>query len=148
MKYFGLGVLIISLVLVSVALATNNKLNWLTQILSPGASTAGQVAGITAAGNTAFFKIGANLSVDPTTGVLSASGSTPFTFHAAEILTGVPNGTLTTFTLPFTPNGKVVIDINGQLLDPSQFSVTGTNVTFTVAPVATDNLHATGISIP
>lgn len=147
MKYFILG---ICFALTGILLlGATNRINWLTQVLSPGNSISGQIAGVDNVGAMKYFKIGTNLSIDAS-GNLNAAGASPFsfTFHAAEVLTGIPNGTVTTFTVPFIPTGKVLIDVNGQNLDPSQFTQNGSSITFTVAPLASDNLHATGVSIP
>lgn len=138
MKTFLMFLAVFTLALVGGALGASNKINWITQILNGPASS---LAATDATGATTFLQLGTNLSV--VAGKLNASASAPVNLANAVKLPGVPNGTLTTFTLTNTPTSQVSIDVNGLTLDPSQFTVAGSVVTFAVAPLATDNLQAT-----
>jgi hypothetical protein len=68
-------------------------------------------------------------------------------YVAAETLTGVPNGVLTAFTILATPvAGTVKVYINGILQKPTtDYSISGTTITFTSAPLLGDWLSATYI---
>ena len=137
MKHLGFGIAVFLLALVGGSMGASNKLNWLTQVLSPGASASGQVAGVSAAGNTAFFKLGTNLSVDGSGNLNAASANVNF----ANAINVTAIGS--TITLPNTPKSTVSIAMNGQILDSTQFTVSGVTVTLAVAPLATDNFQAT-----
>ena len=114
--------------------ATTNKFNWLTQVLGGGTTATGLVAVTNPNGTTAW--------VAPGTGIL-ATPPPVINFANAVNVPGTPNGTITAFTLAQTPKSAVSIMINGQVLDPSNFTVSGAVVTFLTAPIATDNLQAT-----
>ena len=71
----------------------------------------------------------------------------PANWVANETPGGTPNGVLTSFTLANTPNTNVTNPLmlyqNGQLLDPADdYSRSGTTITMTAPPAATDKLRA------
>lgn len=140
MKQFTLGIIIGAALFVLVA-ATSNHINFITQVFSPGTSANGRIAGVQANGNNAWLNVGSNLSIDASGNLNAAAQS--INFAAGVNLTPAPNGILTAFTLPSLPKGNVTAYVNGQMLDPSQFSVSGTTITFLVPPIQTDNLQAT-----
>ena len=74
-------------------------------------------------------------------GVVAGGGSTSF---VRETPAGTLNGSNTTFTLSNTPtSGSLIVYLNGVEQDQTRWcSVSGTTITFVVAPKSTDNLIA------
>ena len=143
MKSIVLAVIIIALAVAGVLLGASNKIN-IGQILGPGASQNGFVLGVTPGGQLTFLGLGTGLSISGTT--LNASGSTT-NFADYIAVPGTPNGTLTAFTLANAPSPATSLGVfkNGQLLQSgtgNDYTLAGAVVTFTVAPIATDNLQA------
>lgn len=54
--------------------------------------------------------------------------------------TGTPNSSLSSFGLPYQPAGDVVVFINGLAVAETGYSITGTNLTFTFAPLSGDSI--------
>jgi len=124
--------------------ASPNKVNFVNQMLSSGTSTLGLLAGFSAAGAPQLFTIGSGFAVNGTT--LSVPASAPFTgAQPPELLTAV-TGSTTQFTTSKLPKFLLSVDLNGILLDPSQYTVaigtTNATVTLTAAAVSTDQVHA------
>ena len=140
MKQLALGIIIGTALFVLVA-ATSNHINFITQVFSPGTSANGRIAGVQANGNNAWLNVGSNLSIDASGNLNAASQS--INLANGVNIPGTPNGVTTTFTLTTTPKSSVSVFVNGQMLDPSQFTISGANITFLVPPITTDNLQAT-----
>jgi hypothetical protein len=94
---------------------------------------------------------GSPLCVDTTTGIAyfnNAGTITALTGSSSPVLvvqalSGTINGVNTVFTFPTAPASSATLIIyNGQVLDPgTQYSVTGSTVTLTFAPVSGDVLN-------
>jgi hypothetical protein len=143
MKATILAVIIIALAVAGVLLGASNKIN-IGQILGPGASQNGFVLGVTPGGQLTFLGLGTGLSISGTT--LNSSGAA-LNFADYVPVPGTPNGTQTTFTLTNAPSPATSLGVfkNGQLLQSgtgNDYTVSGSTITFTVAPLATDNLQA------
>jgi hypothetical protein len=122
--------------------ATTNKTNWLTQVLGGGTSTNGQIAVTLANGQTAWVNVGTNLAI--AAGSLNATAGTPLNFADYVEIPGTPNGTIVAFTLTNAPNPPTSLGVfkNGQLMSATDYTLSGAVITFSVAPLATDNLQA------
>lgn len=118
--------------------AASNKINWLTQIFSPGATASGQLAAVLPNGNTAFVGVGANLSIDGSGNLNAASSSVNFAAGVAVTVSG------STGTLPSTPKSSIVLLKNGLAMGSSEFTnaAGSTSIVFATAPLATDNIQA------
>lgn len=143
MKYIWLCVIVVGVLLAGVLLAASNKIN-IGQILGPGASQNGFVIGVTPGGTLSFLTLGTGLSITGST--LNAAGST-LNFADYVAVPGAPNGTTTAFTLVNPPNPATSLGVykNGQLLQSgagNDYTLAGAVITFSVAPLATDNLQA------
>lgn len=111
--------------------AATNKIN-VGQLLGPGASQAGF-----------------NLTTTPggIVGWTPTPAASSINFADYVPVPGTPNGTLTTFTLLNAPSPSTSLGVfkNGQLLQSgtgNDYTVAGSVITFSIAPVATDNLQA------
>jgi|SRR5579871_600823 len=115
-----------------------NKLNWLTQVLSPGTSSGGQLAAVLPNGNMSFVGIGSNLSIDTSGNLTAAVSSVNFAAGVPVTVAG------STGTLPSTPKSSIVLLKNGLAMSSSEFTnaVGSTSVTFIVAPSASDQIQA------
>jgi hypothetical protein len=142
MKPLLFCVIVLLLILCGVLVASN-KIN-VNQLLGPGASQNGFVIGVLPGGTVTFLSLGAGLSITGNT--LSASAALP-NFADYIQIPGTPNGTTTAFTLANTPSPLTSLGVfkNGQLLQSGEgndYALAGAVVTFSVAPLATDNLQA------
>lgn len=85
--------------------------------------------------NLAVVNTGSGRVESITAGSIGAAGSV-----YGETPTGTLNGSNVTFTIANTPiTGTVRVYLNGQRM-PSGYSVSGTTITFTTAPISTDNI--------
>lgn len=143
MKYIWLCIIVIGMLAAGVLLAASNKIN-IGQILGPGASQNGFVLGVTPGGQLTFLGLGTGLSIAGST--INASGSALPNFADYVTVPGTPNGVTTTFTLANAPVvGSVGVFKNGLLMQAgvgNEYTVSGSVVTFAVAPLATDLLQA------
>lgn len=139
--------MVVMFIVVAILAAAANKINPLTQLLSPGASPAGLILGVDSTGVWRLFGIGSGLTVSG--GNLIATTATVPNFVDNVIPTGTQDGTNLIFTLPSAPNpaGSLTLFKSGQKLKPgagNDYTLTGATITFTAgnAPIASDQLEA------
>lgn len=129
--FFVAGLAALLLFAQRIVSAATNKIN-VGQLLGPGAS-----------------QNGFNLTTTPggVVGWTPTLAGTTLNFADYVPVPGTPNGTLTAFTLANVPSPATSLGVfkNGQLLQVgtgNDYTVAGAVVTFSVAPLATDNLQA------
>jgi hypothetical protein len=138
-------VLFIVFVTAGALTAASNKV-LIQQILGPGATATGGLLGWLVNGTPAFIKPGTNLSIDASGNLNAAGANIPAGAFVDNALLGTGDGLTKTFTLTTAPNPTTSLSVwvNGLKQLPgatNDYSVSGTTVTFVVAPPSGANVE-------